>query len=125
MARETALALTLTVALMFASAVLPAAAEEVSYESGGRRDPFVPLVGAEGILLKEINLSEFHLEGIVYDPSKGSLALINGEFYRAGDQVKGATLQTIAKDHVVLAQEDKDVTLWVSALDNEKEDRLL
>ena len=93
-------------------------AEEVRYDSGNRRDPFIPLVGPEGIVKQVFNPSGLNVEGIIFDPLHGSLALVNGEFYREKDKVGQATLVGIYKDHVVLQQEEERKTLWLREDDN-------
>lgn len=86
-------------------------ADEITYNSGGRRDPFVALVGPNGIIMKKMHAADVTIEGIIYDPSKGSMALINGELYKKGDTVKGSTIKEIFKDKVILIQDDEEKTI--------------
>ena len=90
-----------------------AAADEIHYESAGRRDPFIPLVGPGGAVSRGFNPEGLSVEGIIYDPPYGSLALINGEFYQEGATVQKANVISIFKDRVILAQGDEEKTLWV------------
>jgi hypothetical protein len=90
-----------------------ASADQASYENGGRRDPFIPLIGPNGILTQKISTSDLNVEGIIYDPSKGSLVLVNGEFYKQGDSIGVATVITIFKDRVIFKQEDEEKTIWI------------
>jgi len=87
--------------------------EEVRYASGARRDPFIPLVGPGGIVVKTFDPTDLKVEGIIFDPNQGSLVLINGEFYKQGERVKNATLISIFKDRVILSQDDEQKVIWI------------
>jgi len=52
-----------------------------------------------------------------------SLVLINGEFYRNGELVKGAEVIQILNDRVVLMQDDEEKILWLIE-DNGEEQNL-
>ena len=103
------------VTVMFVSTFFfMAFATEIRYDSGDRRDPFIPLIGPDGIMPKVFDPSDLRIEGIIYDPKgTGSLVLINGEFYRQGDTVKDSNVITIFKDRVVLQQEDQEKVMWI------------
>lgn len=89
-------------------------AEPIRYDSGGRKDPFVPLVSAEGVVNeKRFDASDIRVEGIVFDPNGGSMVLINNEFFKEGDHVNGANIITIFRDRVILSQSDEEKTLWI------------
>ena len=90
-------------------------AEEIKYESGARRDPFIPLITAEGNLLaaKGKQTGDFKVEGIIFDPREGSYALINGKFYKQGDHIDNANVITIFRDRVVLSVNDQEKVLWL------------
>ena len=90
-----------------------AATPLVKYESGERRDPFTPLIGPGGMVLQEFNPNDLKVEGIIYDPLKGSLALINGEFYKKGDVLKEITITKILKDRVVVTKDNEEKVLWI------------
>ena len=90
------------------------AADPVIYESGGRRDPFLPLIGPGGTGVKtEKPAEELEIQGIIYDESAESLALINGEFYKPGQRVGSATVISILRDRIILSQDDQEKTLWI------------
>lgn len=97
--------------LAFWSFCLPLLADQVSYKSGERRDPFLPLIGPNGVLTRRQS-SALSVEGIIFDPN-GSLVLVNGEFYKEGDVIGDATVVNIYKDRVVFKQEDEEKTLWI------------
>lgn len=89
-------------------------ADNVRYVRGERRDPFIPLIGPEGIIdARQFDTSDMIIEGIIHDPHGESLVLINGEFYKEGDAVKGATVVTIFKDRVILGQSDEQKIVWI------------
>lgn len=89
-------------------------AEEIRYDSGARRDPMTPLVGPDGVIAVKLNPDDLNIEGIIFDSNRtGSLVLINGEFYKEGQPVKGATIISILKDRVILRQDDEEKSLWM------------
>ena len=91
------------------------------YDSKGKRDPFIPLVTPDGRLLKldqqEEKVSPLILEGIIFDKSGMSYAVVNGEVVRVGDKVEG---------HQVLKIEERKITFiregQIVALELEKEE---
>ncbi len=89
-------------------------AEEIRYDSGGRRDPFVALVGPGGTMAVKSNPGDLNIEGIIFDPKNGgSLVLVNGEFYKEGQSVNKATIVSIFKDRVIMRQDDETKELWI------------
>lgn len=88
------------------------ASSESDYKLGERRDPFVPLTGEETPSVIGAS-SLIKLEGIIYDPGKQSMAILNGKPYKAGDVMENATLIKILKDHVVIFSDGKEKKLWI------------
>ena len=86
-------------------------AEEIAYDPGKRRDPFVPL--AEEDASMSASSSGVKLEGIIYDPSKQSMAILNGKTYQTGEAVGDATVVKIMKDHVVILEGGEEKTLRI------------
>jgi|GEM_PF-4992445 len=106
---------------------------EIVYDSRGRRDPFVPLIGLERVLpreltdeereglpnlpsLKEIkSLYPFTLLGIVFSKTGESLAIITDgkteSILRVGDQISGAKVLDIKIDSVKLLWKKKEIYL--------------
>ena len=73
----------------------------VAYDSGNRRDPFIPLTGGDN---SDASLSSgVKLEGIIYDPAGQSMAVLNGKTYQPGDVVGDATVLRVKKDYVVIS----------------------
>lgn len=91
-----------------------AGAEEIRYDKGSRRDPFVPLVGPNAPRgFDGSGKDGFQIEGIVYDPRQASYAVIGGEIYREGETVEGAQLVKVLPDRVILLQQNEEVVVWL------------
>lgn len=86
-------------------------AEEVTYDAGKRRDPFVPLTDEDSS--SAVASSGFKLEGIIYDPGARSMAILGGKTYQTGETVGDATILKIQKDHVVISAGGEEKTLWI------------
>ena len=86
-------------------------AEEITYDPGNRRDPFVPVSGEQNASLG--SKSGIKLEGIIYDPGGHSMAILNGKTYQRGESVGSATVVNILKDHVVISVNGDEKTLWI------------
>ena len=101
-------ALGIALALSFGSALF---AEELTYASKGKRDPFVPLVGSGAVYqVKEISditsIEDVSLEGIVYDGKGKSLVIMNGLILKEGDQAGAVIVDKIEPKKVILRVED-------------------
>lgn len=101
--------------MLWASSVF--AASEIVYDSGNRRDPFVPLTGEENVSMPT-GSSSAKLEGIIYDPGEQSMAILNGKTYRTGETVGDATILKILKDHVVISIKGEERALWIRDEEN-------
>jgi len=86
------------------------AADEVTYDAGKRRDPFIPLNPEDADLMTS---SGVKLEGIIYDPGNRSMVILNGKTYQAGEAVGDATVVKILRDHVVISEGEEEKTLWI------------
>ncbi len=96
------------------------------YDNGGRRDPFLSLI-ADGVNvsdLEELSVGGVKLEGIIYDPLQGSLAIVNGEIYRAGDLIGGFEVKEIGENFIKIAQEDVLYTIKLPIDDLKKDNQL-
>ena len=96
--------------LVFLLTPIAFADTKISYDSGGRRDPFVPLSGENNTLVTPTS-SGVKLEGIIYDPEGRSMAILNGKTYQKGESVGDATVVKIFKDHVVILVREEEKTL--------------
>ncbi|NQT96070.1 MAG: hypothetical protein HQ572_06420 [Candidatus Omnitrophica bacterium] len=85
------------------------------YESGGRRDPFVPLVNKEGKLMVTYgvisSINDVVLEGILYDDKGQSVAIMNDLVLKENDQVGSIIVKKIERDRVILIYNDKEYTI--------------
>lgn len=85
------------------------AEQDYVYDSQDERNPFIPLVTAEGRLLQlekpEASKKELNLEGIIYDKYGITYAIVNGTVIRIGDYLAGFQVLKIEKNKVVLVKE--------------------
>lgn len=77
----------------------------VTYDPHGKRDPFLPLVSVRatsspGELLSVENLDDVRLEGVIYDPKSGSVAIINGSVVKEGQELGGFKLIKISPNGI-------------------------
>lgn len=86
-------------------------ATEITYDSGRRRDPFVPLPADDSAATA--SSSGIKLEGIIYDPNGQSMAVLNGQTYQVGDVAGDATVLKIQKDLVVISVGEEEQTLRI------------
>jgi hypothetical protein len=93
---------------MLAAAVQTAQAE-YTYNSQGKRNPFIALVTPDGRLLKledeapkNVTLT---IEGIIYDKNGNSYALVSGEVLKVGDEINTFQVLKIEKTKVVLIKD--------------------
>jgi hypothetical protein len=81
------------------------------YDSKGKRNPFIPLVSSEGRLLKldkrEISAGtgSLSLEGIIYDKSGRSFAIVNATVVGIGDSVGDYQVLKIYANKVIFIKD--------------------
>lgn len=94
--------------LFFSLVPVLSGADDISYDSGRRRDPFIPLKAEDGAFVNSSSAG-IKLEGIIYDPGRRSMAVLSGKTYQEGESVGEAKVLSIQKDQVVisLAGEEK------------------
>lgn len=66
--------------------------DKLVYDSQGKRNPFMPLVTKEGVLLRfdtPKNSTGIFLEGIIFDDTGVSYAIVNSEVVMTGDKING------------------------------------
>ena len=81
---------------------------EFMYDNANERDPFLSLI-AENVEvsdLEELSVDGIKLEGIIFDPLQGSLAMVNGEVYRTTDFIGGFQVMEIGNNYIKIAKED-------------------
>lgn len=88
------------------SASLPLPPPDYVYETGNKRDPFIPLITSDGRFVplertpEEEAESVLKVEGIIYDKFGLSYAIVDGSVVKIGDLIS---------DYQVLAIEEKKV----------------
>jgi len=100
--------------LLFLTAALPfvfaQGDKEFIYDSKGKRNPFIPLVTPEGRLLR---LDKYDggssggmlVEGIIYDKSGRSFALVNSAVVGVGDFAGDYQVLKILEDKVIFIKD--------------------
>ena len=91
---------------------LALAEEAFIYESQGKRDPFVPLVGVNiksaGSLEDVLSIEDVMLQGLAVDSAGKRAAIMNGEMIKEGATVGRVTVEKILpKKITILIGEDK------------------
>ncbi len=98
-------------------------ADEFTYNSKGKRDPFIPLVGPGSVQQRKgveeiMDAEDVILDGIVYDEKNGSFAIMNGTIVKEGTEAGMLKVKKIAPKKVVFLFEGREYTL---ALGEKKE----
>lgn len=85
------------------------------YDSKGKRDPFVPLIGQERVMSASLDTivspEDLKLEGIATVAGAKRIAIINGQMVKDNDKFGVLTIKSISRDHVEILLEGKDYTL--------------
>lgn len=89
------------------------------YDAKGRRDPFLPWDGSEAKSKSEMDTQDLHVEGIIFDQAKGSLAVVNGAVLKEGDSVGPYKVTKIEKEKVLITKDDEKVWLPFKSGENE------
>jgi hypothetical protein len=86
------------------------------YESYGRRDPFMPLIGVtkgslaggiEGIL----TIEDVQLQGILMADDGTRRVIINGEILKQGDRIERLFIESINSNEVKIKIDDDSFTV--------------
>ncbi len=86
--------------------------DEFTYDSKSKRNPFIPLVTPDGMLLKldkEEGSGNLSIEGIIYDKNGRSYAIVNGSVVEIGDFVSGYQVLRIEENKIIFIK-DAQVT---------------
>lgn len=86
------------------------------YESFGKKDPFVPLIGGAsrssmGGLQGIVSIEDVSFQGIVIETDGRRAAIINDEIFRKGDGVGGVSIEDVGKDEVVIKIDEESYKL--------------
>lgn len=81
-------------------------ADDFTYNSKGKRDPFIPLVGPGAVYQVKggediASIEDISIEGIVYDEKGGSMAIINGMPLKEGAQIGAFIIDKIEPKKVI------------------------
>jgi len=85
-------------------------AEDFTYESQGKRDPFVPLIGLPqtGPKASEVmNIEDLNFQGVALDSRGKKVVILNGEMLTEGTKLDALKVLKITDDEVVLLIKDK------------------
>lgn len=89
--------------------------EPFVYNAHEKRNPFAPLVSADGRILeppaKQKTAGGVYLEGIIYDPAGSSYAVINGEIVKAGEKAGDYQVLRIEPQKIILLKEGQEEAL--------------
>ncbi len=89
--------------------------EVFKYESKGRRDPFIPLIGQErvkGTGLENItSIQDVNLEGIAIGASGKNIAILNGRMVRENDKFGVLEIKKISQKTIQLSIDGNNHTL--------------
>lgn len=105
---------------------LATAEEQGTYNSQGRRDPFLPLVDEQGFYLADpvsFSPDELSLSGILWDPQGKSSALINNKMVSVGETIYGCIITAITQDSVTLSKDGKEYIISISRKGKEQSEK--
>ena len=90
--------------------------EEIRYQSGDRRDPFIAVnrTIAPGSVEAGIKV-----EGIIYDVNGKSIVVIRGEPYKVGDVVGDQKIVAIHQSKIVASLKGVESEYWISSEEKE------
>ena len=105
---------TLIIAMLHAAAY--AVAPHV-YETKGKRDPFVPLLGvnvsAASSLDDIVSIDDVVLQGIVTGSGGEKIAILNGEMIGDGKTKGRVTVKSISENKVIVKIDDEERTIAI------------
>lgn len=102
---------------------LALAQEEFVYDSKGKRNPFMPLVTNEGVLIKfdsPKNSMGLYLEGIIFDDKGVSYAIVNKSVVMVGDRVDDYQVLKIEREKVTFMKDGEPLEITLKK-EEEKE----
>ena len=84
------------------------------YDSKGKRDPFISLIGKK-VKLADVDLidsiKDVKVEGVIIDPQRGSAAIVNNQILRIGDYMGGFKLSKVTRYYIVMSRDEKEFKL--------------
>ena len=96
---------------MIAVSEAKASLREFNYQDKGNRDPFMSLVTPDGRILPGARTvsetSDVELEGIIWDPTGKSIAIINGKLVKEQERLMDMQVLKIEKTSIILQKGGK------------------
>ena len=93
----------------------PGGSENFKYESHGKRDPFIPLVGVEAPATSSLeditSIGDIKLEGIASRPGGKLLAILNGEMVKEGDKFGEIQIKKVTKKNITISISGKNYAI--------------
>lgn len=98
--------------------------EEHKYSSKGKRDPFVPLATGEvkaNLGLQSVEtIDDLKFEGVIFDPSGKSMAVLNDEVLKEGDKKYNVEVIRINDTSITIKINDREYTIKIIEEGGEK-----
>lgn len=95
--------------------VSPAPGESYEYDSHGKRDPFVPLIGIDRPAISRLedvtSIADIKFEGIGSMPGGKIAAILNGEIAKEGDRFGDIEIRKITKKTVTIMMGGKNYNI--------------
>lgn len=92
-------------------------ASSYMYDSRGKRDPFVPLVGVNVKAAESIedilSIDDVNLQGIAADSMGRMFAIINSEIVHVGETRGRVTIEDVSRNSVKLRIEETAYTIMI------------
>lgn len=89
--------------------------QEFKYDSRGKRDPFVPLIGPDRAVATDLDditsIDDVRLEGIAVGAQGKKVAMVNGEMLKEGEKIGSFEIKTITKTAVTFMISGKEYNL--------------
>lgn len=92
------------------------AEDQFVYDAKGKRNPFIPLVSSDGRLLKldrEESTGALSIEGVIYDKSGRSFAIVNNTVVGVGDSIAGYQVLKIQDNKVIFIKDGQPVEVEI------------
>lgn len=105
----------MSVLILFCAAAM--AQDEFTYDSRGKRNPFIPLVTPDGRLLKleqEQGVQDLNIHGIIYDKLGVSYAIVNSDVVGVGDTVGDYRVLKVLPNKVIFIKDGQAVEIEIS-----------
>ena len=95
------------------------AQESFVYRAKGKRNPFIPLVGKDGRLMKldkeeSKEAGGLSIDGIIFDKGGVSYALVGGKVVATGDYVGEYRVLKIGNDKVSFLKDDEIKEVYIN-----------